>query len=211
MQSFNDGLDEHVMQPVAKGYNWVMPDFAHRGVSNFFNNLDDISVIINDLLQGKLTQSAEDSARFLLNTTAGLGGFIDLAAELDLPKHNEDFEQTLGIWGVPTGPYLVLPVFGPSSPRGISGMIANSAMNPINYFTGPFISSGLRALNTIDARADALSLEKIATEAALDRYTFFRDSYLSQRKFLMLDGKESKEDKKADFDIDKALDETLKR
>lgn len=210
VQTFNDELDKHILQPVAEGYNWIMPDFVHRGVSNFFNNVDDIAVVVNDLLQGKLAQTGEDSVRFLLNSTLGLGGLIDVAAELDLPKHNEDFDQTLGVWGVPTGPYLVLPVFGPSSPRGIAGRIAASAMNPINYFTGPFVSAGLSALNAIDIRADALSLEKIATEAALDRYTFFRDSYLAQRRYLMLDGKESKEEN-LDFDVDKALDETLKK
>lgn len=211
MQSFNDELDEHVMQPVAKGYDWIMPDFAHRGVSNFFSNIDDIGVSINDLLQGKFVQHAEDIARFLLNSTVGLGGLIDVASEIDLPKHEEDFEQTLGVWGVPSGPYMVLPIFGPSSPRGVGGLIADSAMNPINYFTGPFVSFGLGVLNTIDIRADTLSLEKIATEAALDRYTFFRDTYLAQRKNLILDGKQSKEEKDAEFDVDKALDETLKQ
>jgi phospholipid-binding lipoprotein MlaA len=209
VQVFNDELDKHVMQPVAKGYNWIMPDFAHKGVSNFFSNVDDIAVVVNDLLQGKLLQTGEDSARFLLNSTVGLAGLIDVAAELELPKHNEDFDQTLGVWGVPTGPYLVLPIFGPSSPRGVIGRVANSAMNPINYFTGAFISAGLSVLNAVDSRANALSLEKIATEAALDRYTFFRDSYLAQRRYLVLDGKASK-DENLDFDIDKALDETLK-
>jgi phospholipid-binding lipoprotein MlaA len=210
VQSFNDALDEYVMKPLAEGYDWIMPDFAHRGVSNFFNNLDDISVIVNDVLQGKFWQAPEDTARFLLNTTIGLGGLIDLASEVDLQKHDEDFDQTLGVWGVPTGPYIVLPLKGPSSVRGIAGLAATSAMNPINYFTGPFISFGLSALNAVDERADTLSLEKIATEAAIDRYTFFRDSYLAQRKSLVLDGKESKEDK-TEFDIDKELDETIKQ
>lgn len=210
VQSFNDELDEHVMQPLAKGYNWIMPDFAHKGVSNFFDNIDDIAVLVNDLLQGKLMQTAEDTARFLLNSTVGLGGLIDVASEVDLQKHQEDFDQTLGVWGVPAGPYLVVPLLGPSSPRGVGGLIADSAMNPVNYFTGPFVSSGLKALNAIDTRADTLSLEKIATEAALDRYTFFRDSYFAQRRNLILDGKES-EEKNSEFDVDKALDETLKQ
>lgn len=210
VQEFNDGLDEYVMQPLAEGYDWIMPDFAHRGISNFFNNIDDIGVSINDLLQGKFMQHAEDTARFLINSTIGLGGLIDVASELDLPKHDEDFDQTLGVWGVPTGPYLVLPFLGPSSPRGVGGLIADSAMNPINYVGGPFISPALSALNAIDQRSDVLALEKIATEAALDRYTFFRDTYLAQRKNLVLDGKESEADK-AEFDVDKALDETLKQ
>lgn len=209
VQSFNDELDKQVMKPVAEGYDWVMPNFAHRGVSNFFNNIDDISVIVNDILQGKFTQSQQDGARFLFNTIIGLGGFIDIASEVDLRKHNEDFDQTLGVWGVPSGAYIVVPLKGPSTVRGIAGLAATSAMNPINYFTGPFISFGLSALNAVDARANALILGEIAAEAALDRYTFFRDSYLAQRKSLVLDGKEFQEDK-AEFDIDKALEETLK-
>jgi phospholipid-binding lipoprotein MlaA len=209
VQSFNDKLDKHVMKPIAQGYDWIMPDFAHRGVSNFFNNIDDISVMVNDVLQGKFWQAPEDTARFLLNSTVGLGGLIDVASEVNLPKHNEDFDQTLGVWGIPTGPYIVLPLKGPSSARGIVGLAANSALNPINYFTGPFISFGLSALNAIDWRADALSLGEIADEAIIgDRYSFFRDSYLSQRKSLVSDGKISKEEN-AEFDIDKAVDETL--
>jgi phospholipid-binding lipoprotein MlaA len=209
VQSFNDTVDRHVMKPVAQAYDWVMPDFAHRGVTNFFNNLDDISVIVNDVLQGKFWQAPEDTARFLLNSTLGLAGFIDIASEVDLQKHNEDFDQTLGVWGVPTGPYLVVPLKGPSSARGIVGLAANSALNPINYVAGPFISFGVGVLNAIDSRAEVLSLGNIADEAIIgDRYTFFRDSYLAQRKSLVADGIESKEDK-AEFDIDKALDETL--
>ena len=96
VQSFNDNVDSYVMKPVAKGYNWVMPDFADKGVTNFFSNLDDIGVFTNDLLQGKFLQSGMDTARFLVNTTAGVGGLVDVGSMIDLPKHNEDFDQTLG-------------------------------------------------------------------------------------------------------------------
>lgn len=187
VQSFNDNLDDYAMKPVAKGYRWIMPSFADRGISNFFSNIDDIGVTINDLLQGKLAQSGSDGARFLVNTTAGIAGFIDVASMIDLPKHKEDFDQTLGYWGVPSGPYLVLPFFGPSSPRGVFGLVGDAAMNPITY-TGTYISTGLFALNAIDVRADNLSLEKIATEAAVDRYIFFRDAYRAQRRYLIYDG-----------------------
>jgi phospholipid-binding lipoprotein MlaA len=107
VQSFNDTLDEYVMKPVAKGYRWIMPGFADTAVTNFFSNIDDIGVTINDFLQGKFGQSGEDGARFLVNTTAGIGGLIDVASMIDLPKHEEDFGQTLGVWGVSTGPYMV--------------------------------------------------------------------------------------------------------
>ena len=196
-QSFNDGFDSYIMKPVAQGYDWVMPSFAHQGVTNFFSNLDDISVIVNDALQGKLSQSGQDSARLLVNSTVGVGGLIDVGSRLDLPKHNEDFDQTLGYWGVGTGPYLVLPFFGPSSPRGVTGMITDLALNPISY-TGIYfgygsdmswiVSGGLGALKAVDTRANNLGLERVVSEAAIDRYEFFKNAYLSHRNFLVHDG-----------------------
>ncbi|MCQ8127223.1 MlaA family lipoprotein [Methylomonas rivi] len=196
MQSFNDGVDDYVMKPVAEGYRWITPDFVDQGISNFFSNIGDIRVTINDALQGKFAQSAFDGTRFLLNSTLGLAGFVDLASNVDLPKHHEDFDQTLGYWGVPTGPYLVLPLLGPSSPRGVLGVAGDVAMNPISY-TGIYfasstvstaVSGGLGALNAADLRADNLETERIASEAALDRYAFFRGAYFSQRNYLVNDG-----------------------
>ncbi|MEQ1560958.1 MAG: VacJ family lipoprotein [Methyloglobulus sp.] len=199
-QSFNDKFDQYAMKPVAKGYNWIMPDFADQGVSNFFSNLNDISVTINDLLQFKLEQTGLDGSRFLVNTTAGVGGLIDVASMLDLPKHHEDFDQTLGVWGVPSGPYLVLPLLGPSSPRGITGLIGDAATNPATYVGfGAFpglenavetaISSGMYVLNAIDKRADNLATEKVLSEAAPeDRYEFIKNAYLQKRNYLIHDG-----------------------
>jgi phospholipid-binding lipoprotein MlaA len=206
--SFNQRVDENVIKPIAKGYDWVMPAFASQAIGNFFRNIDDIGVVINDLLQGKFAQTGDDAARFLLNSSVGLGGLIDVASASNLPKHKEDFDQTLAVWGVPSGPYLMLPLFGPGSPRGIGGLIADSAMNPINYVTGPFAPIGLKSLNIVDTRANNLAAGETAKEAALDHYEFMRDSYLSQRKYLILDGKEEKTDEF--FDVDKALDENLK-
>jgi phospholipid-binding lipoprotein MlaA len=208
VQSFNDDLDAYFMKPIAEGYDWAMPSFAHRGVTNFFSNIDDIGVGINALLQGKFIQTGEDIARFLLNTTLGLGGFIDVASEIDLIKHKEDFDQTLGVWGVPSGPYLVIPFFGPGSPRSIGGLLGDMATNPINYLANAAIPLGVGILNVIDMRANNLALENIATEAALDRYIFLRNAYFSQRNYLILDGLEPK-DSTSEFDIDKALDEKL--
>ncbi|MDD2762011.1 MAG: VacJ family lipoprotein [Methylomonas sp.] len=202
MQSFNDSLDEHLMKPVAKGYQWITPDFVDQGVTNFFSNIDDIGVSANDFLQGKFMQSTLDGARFLVNTTAGVAGLVDVGSMIDLPKHNEDFDQTLGVWGVPTGPYLVLPLFGPSSPRGVFGLVGDAAMNPLTYvgfclnpeWLGAAVSMGGGGLKVIDARADLLGMEKVATEAALDRYQFFRDAYLSNRNYLVNDGNVPEED-----------------
>ncbi|WP_347988994.1 VacJ family lipoprotein [Methylomonas sp. AM2-LC] len=202
-QSFNDGLDSYIVKPVAQGYDTIMPSFAHKGVTNFFSNLDDIDVIANDALQGKFSQSGMDSARLLVNTTVGLAGFIDVGTLLELPKHNEDFDQTLGYWGVPTGPYLVLPFFGPSSPRAVFGLLGDAALNPISY-TGIYfgsgsslsyeVSGGLGILKAIDTRANNLGLEKVINEAAVDRYDFFKNAYISRRNYLVHDGKVSDED-----------------
>lgn len=202
VQSFNDNVDNYAMKPVAQGYNWIMPDFVDKGVTNFFSNMDDIGVFTNDLLQGKFLQSAKDTARFLVNTTAGVGGFVDIGTMIDLPKHNEDFDQTLGFWGAPTGPYIVLPFFGPSSPRGILGLAGDAAMNPITYagfgfnpeWIGAAVSLGAGALKVVDARSDLLGMEKVATEAAVDRYQFFRDAYLSNRNYLVNDGNVPEDD-----------------
>lgn len=202
VQTFNDHVDDYVMKPVATGYNWIMPDFADQAATNFFSNLDDIGVVTNDVLQGKFAQSAKDSARFLVNTTAGVGGLIDIGSRMDLPKNNEDFDQTLGYWGLPTGPYLVLPFFGPSSPRGVFGIVGDAAMNPLTYvgfylnpeWLGAAVSVGGGALKIIDARSDLLGMEKVATEAALDRYEFFKNAYFSRRHYLVNDGKVEDED-----------------
>ncbi|NOQ36851.1 MAG: VacJ family lipoprotein [Methylococcaceae bacterium] len=209
VQSFNDDLDEHVMRPIAEGYEWIMPSFASQGVSNFFSNIDDIGVTLNDFLQGKFLQGSQDGARFLINSTLGIGGLFDVAAELELTKNNEDFGQTLGVWGLPTGYYMVVPFVGPSSPRGIVGLIGDSATDPISYVASPYISTGLSVLNAIDTRANMLTLGKIADEAALDRYLFFRDSYIARRKYLVYDGEIPDEELEGDFDLDKALDEQL--
>ncbi len=188
VQTFNDNLDRYAMKPVAKGYQWITPSFVDRGVTNFFSNINDIGVTINDLLQCKISQSGLDGSRFIVNSVAGIGGLVDVAAMIDLPKHNEDFDQTMGVWGMPTGPYLVLPFFGPSSPRGVGGLIGDAAMNPISYLDSGIITGGLFALNAADRRADNLSTEKIATEAAIDRYAFFKSAYFQQREYLIHDG-----------------------
>lgn len=130
VQSVNDRLDEYVMEPVASGYRWITPQVVDRGITNFFSNVDDIGVFLNDFLQFKPLQGGQDLGRFMINTTAGIGGFIDVASYLDLFKHKEDFDQTLAVWGVPSGPYLVLPFFGPGTMRGVVGLVGDTATNP---------------------------------------------------------------------------------
>ncbi|MGZ8916085.1 MAG: MlaA family lipoprotein [Methylobacter sp.] len=188
VQVFNDKLDDYAMKPIAKGYQWITPSFVDRGVSNFFSNINDIGVTINDLLQFKIEQTGMDGSRFIVNTVAGVAGFVDVASMIDLPKHNEDFDQTMGVWGIPSGPYLVLPFFGPSSPRGVGGLVGDAAMNPISYLDSGVISGGLFGVNAVDLRADNLVNEKVASEAAVDRYAFFKSAYFQQRKYLIYDG-----------------------
>ncbi|MCF7970880.1 MAG: VacJ family lipoprotein [Methylococcaceae bacterium] len=192
---FNDEVDRIILKPAAKGYQWITPEFLDVGISNFFSNLKDIGVSVNDFLQAKPKQGAMDSARFLVNSTVGVAGFVDVATMIDLPKHEEDFEQTLAVWGVPSGPYVVIPFLGPSSVRGIGGKVGDTALHPLTYtfFFGSTalstgLSVGLRGTEIIDVRADFLDAETVAAEAAVDRYLFFRSAYMQRRQYLINDG-----------------------
>lgn len=205
MYQFNDKVDKYVLKPVAQGYDAVMPNFVQKGVSNFFSNLDDVVVIANDLLQFKLGQMAADTGRFVVNSTVGVFGLIDWASDIGLEKHNEDFGQTLGCWGVPPGPYFVLPFLGPSTIRDTGGLVTDTyAFNPIpreveNDFPPPSrdpesLVWNLTFLNAIDTRARLLKAEKILDEAALDPYVFMREAWLQRRNNLVYDGKPPKEE-----------------
>lgn len=186
MFSFNDGLDRVLLKPVAKGYRKVMPDFAERGVSNFFSNLGEITNVINDVLQLKLGQAAHDSGRFLINSTLGIAGFIDVADKMGLPRADgEDFGQTLGKWGVNSGPYLILPLFGPSTLRDAPSRVADSYTNPVRYVEDVPVRNSLYASNVVSVRAELLAVEDLASG---DRYLFIRDAYLQRRDYLVNDG-----------------------
>lgn len=202
MQSFNDKLDSYVMKPVAQGYKKVTPTVVNQGITNFYNNVNDITVFGNDLLQFKMAQFGKDVARFMVNTTVGLVGFVDVASKMNLPHHDEDFDQTLALWGLPSGPYVVLPFFGPSTPRGIFGLAGDTFSNPINWInpmagyswgttfngiSGAILASG--ALRLVDQRADLLSASKIMDEASVDRYEFIRNAYFQQRNYVIYDGR----------------------
>ena len=202
VQSFNDGLDDYFMKPIATGYQKVTPKFVDNGVSNFFSNVDDLGVIANDLLQFKLKQTGMDTGRFLLNTTAGLGGLVDLASHVDLPKHSEDLDQTLGVWGIPTGPYIVLPLVGPSTPRGVVGLAGDTASNPINWVSPVAWPYAAGTLKTIDMRADRLTASKIVDEASVDRYEFIRNAYFQDRNYKIYDGNPPAQDD----DLEKEMD-----
>ncbi|HEX7911028.1 MAG TPA: MlaA family lipoprotein [Paraburkholderia sp.] len=179
--SFNDGVDRYVAVPVAKGYQKVTPQPLRTAVSNFFSNLGDLTNAANALLQLKITDATEDLVRFAFNSTFGLGGLLDWATPAGLPKHHQDFGLTLGHWGVPSGPYLVLPLFGPSTVRDSMGLIVDVKFNPLNYVE-PAVRNPLYVLQFVSVRSDLLGASSLLEQAALDKYSFVRDAYTQQRK-----------------------------
>jgi len=181
---FNDTVDDYVAAPISDAYKWITPQFMQTGVFNFFSNLKNINVVINDVLQAKFAQSAYDTGRFALNTTLGLGGFVDVAKSVGLEQNDEDFEQTLAVWGVPQGSYLVIPFLGPSTVRGIPGAAFDTAANPTSYVGWP-----VQLIYMLNSRANAEGALKFIDEAALDPYVFTRESFLQWRNNLATDGK----------------------
>jgi len=193
---FNEVIDDNILEPVAKGYKYVTPDPVEKGVSNFFSNLGEINTIANDLLQLKFQQAAKDSLRFFVNSTIGVLGIFDVATPLGLSKNKEDFGQTLGFWGVPNGPYLVLPFLGPSTFRDAPGTLVDYELSPIEQLHHEE-RQALRLINIVETRAKLLRATKILDTAAKDKYIFIRESYLQKRESLVRDGENEEE-----FEID---------
>ena len=183
---FNDKLDKVIVKPVAKVYVKVTPEPIRNMVRNFFSNLDDVVVTINDLLQLKFAQAASDSARFVFNSTFGIFGLFNFADHLE--KHNEDFGQTLGYWGIGSGPYIVLPFFGPSNLRDGAGLYVDSLASPMQEIDHIPTRNQLYATKVTSVRADLLKQEEVLDAAAVDRYAFLRDAYLQRRQSLVHDG-----------------------
>jgi phospholipid-binding lipoprotein MlaA len=191
MYKFNDAVDKTILKPVAKGYNTVIPERGKIMVRNFFSNLDDIIVTINDLLQLKFAQAASDGTRVLFNSTFGVLGLINITDRLE--KHNEDFGQTMGYWGISSGPYIVLPFFGPRTFRDSIGLYVDSYSSPIRLVPNIPTRNEMYVTRTVSLRAGLLDQEKILDEAAIDRYAFIRDAYLQQRQSLVYDGNPPRE------------------
>jgi phospholipid-binding lipoprotein MlaA len=186
--AFNDALDRGLLRPIAQQYvKWVHPG-VRQIVGNVFSNLSDPWVGVNNLLQGKPVQALGDFARFGINTVFCLGGLGDLASELGLPRHNEDFGQTLGVWGLPSGPYLVLPLLGPSSFRDATGVVAGWSADPVRRIESEGDRTAVAVTRVVDTRASLLPLDRLIEGAALDRYTFVRNAYLQRRLNLVYDG-----------------------
>lgn len=218
MFSFNDTIDEAVLKPVAAAYRDYVPTPIQSGISNFFSNLGDILVILNDILQGKFSQARDDALRFFTNTVFGLFGIFDVATYMELPKHHEDFGQTLAVWGVSDGPYLVLPFLGASTVRDTAGLLVDSTADPVYNISDNDLRLAAIAVKAIDTRADLLGASKVLDQAAFDRYAFLRDAYLQRRNYLVHDGNvpkdesdapkpttNSEEDQLLEDDLEKAL------
>ncbi len=189
--AFNDGMDRFVLEPVATGLDWVVPDFAQRALRNGFDNLRFPIVFFNDLFQGKPAGAGKDLARFLVNSTVGLGGLMDPAAEIGLPPRNEDFGQTLGFYGVPPGPYLMLPFFGPSNVRDTGGLVVDTVFRALGFFIPLVASVAMQGIDTVNRRS--LMREQIQAErkAALDWYAAVRSAYSQYRENLVHDKRQA--------------------
>ena len=182
-------VDGRIIKPVAQAYADYTPKPVRLAVSNFFGNIDDMFSVINDMLQGKGDKAGNDLGRVITNTGFGVLGLIDVAGSAGIPKGNEDFGQTFGFWGIPQGPYLFIPVFGPTTVRDGSGTLIRAYASPVNYIDDTPTRTALWALNLVDLRASALQTENLLNQAALDPYTFIRRSYLQRRQYLVYDGK----------------------
>ena len=186
--SFNDGFDEAVGKPVASAYRDLLPGPLRSGVRNFFANLADLLIGANNLLQGKPADTVTDWARFAFNSTIGIFGLIDVATEIGLEKHDEDFGQTFGRWGAGDGAYLVWPIFGSSNVRDSVGLVFDFGLDPVLRHQPVRARNALTVLRTTGMRADLLDASRILEEAALDKYVFQRDAYRQRRRNLVYDG-----------------------
>ncbi|MFQ6332892.1 VacJ family lipoprotein [Methylophilus sp. 3sh_L] len=194
---FNDVTDRYALKPVAKAYKAVAPSPVRTGISNFFSNLGTLTTVVNDLLQLKFAQAFSDAGRFVINTTFGVAGLIDVASMDNIPKHQEDFGQTLGYWGMGSGAYLVLPILGPSTVRDASGLVIDTVTSdPIQYLhnIGQIRTyNQVRAVQLLDKRTQLLDATDLVDNASIDPYAFMRDAYLQRRASLIQDGLVPKE------------------
>jgi phospholipid-binding lipoprotein MlaA len=188
MFAVNETIDSYAVRPVAKAYDDYLPVVVKAGVSNFFGNIDDVFTGVNNFLQGKPGDGASDLGRFVINSTIGILGMVDVASDIGLAKHDEDFGQTFGRWGVGNGPYVVLPVFGPKTARDTVGFMVDRYVDPVGNIEDVSVRNSLSALRIVSIRAELLPADKVVDEAALDKYSYVRDGYLQRRRSQIFDG-----------------------
>ncbi len=203
---FNDDFDKAFLRPTAKAYKAVTPEPVNRGITNFFANIADVTSLVNNVLQFKMSRAGSDLGRLVVNSTVGFLGFMDVATNLGLPSYKEDFGQTLGYWGLEPGPYLMLPILGPSSMRDTLGWAGDIVTDPFFSIEVGKIYWGFVTLRTIDYRADRLGAGEVLEDAAPDPYVFLRDAYLQQRRNLVYDGNPPESEGEGDIWADVKFD-----
>lgn len=203
--AFNEFLDDNFAKPTAEIYTTIAPDFVEVGMSNFFRNINELDNTANQLLQGHPILAINDFSRFLINTTIGLGGFIDIGSRLGLERHDEDFGQTLGYWGVSSGPFLMIPIYGPATPRSLAGRSVSSVLGGTFAIEETDVRLGISALDALETRARYLEVETLIIG---DRYSFIRDSYMQYQEFESSNGVNQVDDFVDDMD-EFLLDEEL--
>ncbi len=199
VHSFNETADEYVLEPAAKGYQYITPVVVDEAISHFFSNLDDVKVVINDVLQLKFNQALSDGGRLFVNTTIGVLGFIDIATDMGMSKHHEDFGQTLGAYGIGTGPYIVLPILGSSTLRDTVGLYGDMFANPTQQINDSDTRWGVIALKGIDTRADLISTKNLVDKVSIDLYEFYRSVYFQRREYVVYDGNPPLDEEDEDF------------
>ena len=195
--AFNEFLDNNLAKPTAEIYTSLAPNFVEVGMSNFFRNINELDNTANQLLQGHPVLALNDFTRFLINSTIGIGGFIDVGSRFGLQRHDEDFGQTLGAWGVSTGPFLMLPLYGPTTPRGLAGKSVSSVLGGTFAIEEDDVKLGITALDALETRARYLEVEPLIIG---DRYSFIRDSYLQYQDFEESNGLNQEDDFVDDMD-----------
>ena len=191
---FNEGLDAYLLKPVVAGYRFVLPEFVREGIYNFFSNYNDIYTALYNLLQGKPGYAFNDFMRVAVNTTMGLGGLLDLATPGGLEKHKEDWGQTLGVWGVPAGPYVVLPFFGPSNVRDTFGTVADLESDYLfRLLPDVALRNSITGLRVVNARNTYYEAGDLLDGAAIDKYSFMRDAYIQRRQYQINEGRDDEE------------------
>lgn len=185
----HETIDKVILKPVVNVYTFITPRFARTGVSNFFNNIDDLFSGVNGVLQWKPVKAGDDFGRVLTNTMFGFGGVVDVASMAGIERGNEDFGQTFAVWGLPQGPYVFIPLLGPSTIRDASGTVVRFELSPTGYIEDVPTRNAIWALGAVDARYQAGDALDVVNQAALDKYTFIRNAYLQRRRYLIFDGK----------------------
>ena len=185
----HDVVDTNVVKPIAQGYVDFIPYFIRKGVSNVFNNIDDAFSALNGTLQGKFDKAGNDLGRVMVNSLFGVVGLIDVASDIGIERGNEDFGLTFAHWGIPAGPYLFVPLFGPTTVRDGTGVIVRIAVGPVGFIPDVPLRNSLYGVGFVDQRSQLLGVGEIVDTAALDRYTFIRNAYFQRRRYLFYDGK----------------------